>query len=215
MSSRQHLVVPRPASLATLSGISLTSAATSSQAPLLICLLQLSATGCSPLEINAGPPSLSTILSEMSSFLSTTLDTYDPHAEDSQNYTPALNSILTFRFIYAVPCLTYLLDYLIYISKTKVMTLLPSSQSKQVNIKKKKKDKSCTPSVSTLLGKKKQKPKKPLLLILCSNPPGGPWLTYHFPSILALPDSIIHHQEKLKLLPNISGSTHFSPPQLL
>lgn len=24
--------------------------------------------------------------------------------------------------------------------------------------------------------------------------PGGPWLTYHFPSILALPDSIIHHK---------------------
>ena len=137
MSSRQHLVVLRQASLATLSGVSLTSAATSSQAPLLICLLQLSATGCSPSEINAGPSSLSTILSETSSFLSTTPDTYDPHAKDSQNYTPALNSILTFRFIYSVPCLTYLLDYLIYMSKTKVMTLLPSSQSKQVNIKKK------------------------------------------------------------------------------
>ena len=138
MSSRQHLVVLRQASLATLSGVSLTSAAMSSQALLLICLLQLSATGCSPSEINAGPSSLSTILSETSFFLSTTPDTYDPHAKDSQNYSPALNSILTFRFIHSVPCLTYLLDYLIYMSKTKVMTLLPSSQSKQVNIKKKK-----------------------------------------------------------------------------
>lgn len=144
----------------------------------------------------------------MRSFLSTTLDTYDPHAEDSQNHTPALNSILTFRFIYSVPCLTYLLDYLIYMSKTKVMTLLPSSQSKQVNIKKKK-DKSCTPSVSTLLGKNTS------INLVLKPKPGGPWLTYHFPSILALPDSIIHHQEKLKLLPNISGSTHFSPPRPL
>lgn len=139
MSSRQHLVVLRQASLATLSGVSLTSAAMSSQALLLICLLQLSATGCSPSEINAGPSSLSTILSETSFFLSMTPDTYDPHAKDSQNYSPALNSILTFRFIHSVPCLTYLLDYLIYMSKTKVMTLLPSSQSKQVNIKKKNK----------------------------------------------------------------------------
>lgn len=175
MSSRQHLVVPRPASLATLSGISLTSAATSSQAPLLTCLLQPSATGCSPLEINAGPPSLSTILSEMSSFLSTTLDTYDPHAEDSQNHTPALNSILTFRFIYSVPCLTYLLDYLIYISKTKVMTLLPSSQSKQVNIKKKKKTRAALLRFLHCW-------EKTLLLILCSNQNlGGPGWHITFP----------------------------------
>ena len=157
MSSRQHLVVLRQASLATLSGVSLTSAAMSSQALLLICLLQLSATGCSPSEINAGPSSLSTILSETSFFLSTTPDTYDPHAKDSQNYSPALNSILTFRFIHSVPCLTYLLDYLIYMSKTKVMTLLPSSQSKQVNIKKKKIKRQELPSFGFYTAVKKKK----------------------------------------------------------
>ena len=134
----------------------------------------------------------------MSSFISMTLDTYDPHAQDSQIYIPALNSFLTFRLIYSVACLTYLLECLTYISKTKLTTLLSSSQSKQVNLTENERQELYSSGFYLAV-------KKPLLLILCSNQnPGRPWLTYHFPSILSLPDSIIHHQDELNLPPNIS-----------